>query len=157
MVGDNRSRQCGRCCKAVYDLTELSNAEVARLLSDPERLPCVRIRQQPDGRLLTADSNGGMRIGAWRFLRRRSTWLAGWFALVMLPGCHTRTLGTPTLDRIQNFPQLNDASELNTRGDGNPDAAGPTDSRSHHGPPRNAADGDGVGSSVGGLEGRAGR
>lgn len=112
MIGDNQSRKCGKCQQTVYDLAEMTSTEVSQLLCSRESNACVRLSQQPDGRLLTADSHGGMRIATWRFLKRRSSWLAGMFAIILLPGCHARTMGTPTLDRINRFTAVENQGDV---------------------------------------------
>ena len=46
--------------------------------------PAVR---RPDGRVLTANCPGGLRVRVWQRLRRRAAWAASLFAFLLLPAC----------------------------------------------------------------------
>lgn len=87
MSGDDRSRFCGQCQRQVFDLSAMTTAEVVDLLSQPGGSPCVRLYRRPDGRVLTSDCPAGLRVRAWRGLRRRA---ASLFALLLLPACRTQ-------------------------------------------------------------------
>jgi hypothetical protein len=95
MEGDDRSRFCADCRQPVFDLSELTTAEAAKLLSITESPPCVRFHHGPDGRVMTADCPAGLRVAIWRRLRRRAAWGASLFAVLFLQACRAATLGTP--------------------------------------------------------------
>lgn len=62
MVGDARVRHCSVCDRDVYDLAELTSAQVTAFLEarglarGEERGPCVRMSTRADGTLVTADA-----------------------------------------------------------------------------------------------------
>lgn len=95
MRGDHRTRFCGECKQNVHDVSELTRAEAAALVTAGGKLPCLRLYRRPDGRVLTADCTT-KRERVWKWLHRRSPWLAGAFALVFLAGCNpTGPAGVP--------------------------------------------------------------
>jgi hypothetical protein len=60
MAGDARSRFCGQCEKNVYDLTNMTRAEVEALVIAKEGKFCARFWKRRDGTLLTADCPAGL-------------------------------------------------------------------------------------------------
>lgn len=87
--GSGRARHCQVCRKNVFDVIEMTSAEVVSILADEEALPCVRLCHSSDGRLITSDRTPGVRGHIWRRLRTRAPWAAALFALVFLPGCQS--------------------------------------------------------------------
>lgn len=61
MKGDDRVRRCASCKLNVYNLHELSMADVERLLRQPNGRLCARIYQRKDGTVITADCPVGLR------------------------------------------------------------------------------------------------
>ena len=61
MVGDDQVRQCGRCDKPVYNLSQLAADEAIELLSETGTLPCMQLHRRRDGTLITADCLVGQR------------------------------------------------------------------------------------------------
>ncbi len=66
MRGDDRSRFCVRCSKAVHDLgamdVEEAEAFLERHLGSPaDETKCVRLYRRPDGRVLTSECGPGSR------------------------------------------------------------------------------------------------
>jgi hypothetical protein len=55
MPGDGRVRSCGDCKKNVYNISELTEAEIAALVVEREGKLCVRFYRRRDGSVLTAD------------------------------------------------------------------------------------------------------
>lgn len=55
MRGDDAVRRCPRCERDVYDLAQMTRAEIDALLARAEGTPCVRLRRRSDGRVVTAD------------------------------------------------------------------------------------------------------
>lgn len=55
MVGDDRSRFCGRCESRVYDFSGMTRAEIERLLEEKEGGVCARMYRRSDGTILTRD------------------------------------------------------------------------------------------------------
>jgi hypothetical protein len=60
MVGDERSRFCGKCEKNVYNLSALSRIEAETLVNSTEGRMCVRFFERADGTILTADCPVGV-------------------------------------------------------------------------------------------------
>jgi hypothetical protein len=85
--GKGLARSCQVCQKDVLDLIEWPTAEVARILTEGDSMPCVRICRGLDGKIVTADNPIGIGMRVWRKLRRRSAWAASIFAFLFLPGC----------------------------------------------------------------------
>src|SRR4051812_29388497 len=85
MRGDDQSKFCDRCRRQVFDLSALTATEAVELLAGPGGGPCVRLCRRPDGRVLTADCPGGVRVQVW--LGRRAAWAASLFAFLLLPAC----------------------------------------------------------------------
>jgi hypothetical protein len=56
MVGDARVRHCSVCDRDVFDLAELTSAQVTSFLEARGEAPCVRMRRRADGTLVTADA-----------------------------------------------------------------------------------------------------
>ncbi len=61
MKGDERVRFCAACQKNVYNVAELSEAEVRELIKTHEGNLCVRIYRRKDGTVLTSDCPVGRR------------------------------------------------------------------------------------------------
>lgn len=61
MTGDERKRFCARCQLHVYNVSELSSAEVTALLTQSEGRVCGRIFRRADGTVLTRDCPVGLR------------------------------------------------------------------------------------------------
>lgn len=55
MAGSESRRHCERCKRDVYDLSEMTRAEVEALFAREATTPCVRLRLRPDGRVATSD------------------------------------------------------------------------------------------------------
>jgi hypothetical protein len=72
MRGDDRVRFCELCSKNVYNLSGLTAAEAAKVVSEAGGSLCVRLYRRRDGTVLTADCPVGLR----RALRRRLRKLA---------------------------------------------------------------------------------
>ncbi len=86
MHGDDRTRFCDQCSQNVHDVSELTRAEAVQLLTDGDKLPCLRIYRRQDGRVMTADCTT-RRDRLWKWLHRRSKWAAAVFALVFFASC----------------------------------------------------------------------
>ena len=82
MAGDDRRRFCETCGQHVHDLSAMGPRQVRRLLRramrDSGRLPCVQVRCDADGRLVTRN-----RVAAWR----RRAGAVRWGLVVVLSGC----------------------------------------------------------------------
>lgn len=86
MKGSNQVRYCEKCDKQVHDLTEMTSAEIVRLVEATEGHFCAQFVRRQDGTLVTAECTG-LRLRIWKKLRRTIAWAASVFALVFLPGC----------------------------------------------------------------------
>lgn len=61
MKGDDRSRHCGQCDRAVYNISGLTRREVSYLIGNRQERICVRLHRRPDGTVLTRDCPKGLR------------------------------------------------------------------------------------------------
>src|SRR4051794_12312476 len=84
MLGDHRTRFCDKCSQNVHDVSELTTAEAVELITGDVK-PCVRLYRRQDGRVMTADC-ATKRERVWKWLDKRSAWVAAIFALVFM-GC----------------------------------------------------------------------
>jgi len=73
MVGDAQVRDCAKCKRAVFNLSEMTTAEAEAVLARRGVKPCVRFYRRPDGTVMTSDSCG-------RPERRRLAVVASTFA-----------------------------------------------------------------------------
>jgi hypothetical protein len=56
MIGDARVRHCSVCDRDVFDLAEMTPAQVTAMLEARGEAPCVRMKRRADGTLVTADA-----------------------------------------------------------------------------------------------------
>ena len=61
MVGDDRSRYCGKCEKNVYNLSAMTREEAELLMLEKEGNLCIRLYRRTDGTVLTQDCPVGVR------------------------------------------------------------------------------------------------
>lgn len=61
MVGDERTRYCGKCQKDVHNISALARAEAEAFLESVASSVCVRMYKRSDGTVLTADCPVGVR------------------------------------------------------------------------------------------------
>src|ERR671916_798746 len=72
MTGDERVRFCEQCNLHVYNISAMTEAEVASLIKSQEGRLCARLYRRADGTVLTRDCPVGLRA-----LRRRMSKTAG--------------------------------------------------------------------------------
>lgn len=82
MSGDERVRFCEQCRLHVYNISEMTSAEVASLITKTEEQVCARIYRRADGTVLTSDCPVGLRA-----LRRRVSKMAGAALAAVLSLC----------------------------------------------------------------------
>jgi Carboxypeptidase regulatory-like domain len=82
MEGDARTRFCRLCSLNVYDISELTRAEVEALVLKTEGRVCGRLTRRADGKVLTRDCPVGLRA-----LRRRARGAAGAAFAALLSFC----------------------------------------------------------------------
>lgn len=80
MSGNDRSRFCQHCSKHVYNLSNMTSAEISALIQEKEGNVCARIYQRPDVTVMTADCP----VGAERFYRRLRVLIASAAAAIVL-------------------------------------------------------------------------
>jgi hypothetical protein len=102
MRADHRTRFCDTCSQNVHDVSELTAAEAVELVTGGEKAPCLRLFRRPDGRVMTADCLT-KRERAWKWLNRRSAWVAAFFALVFM-GC-TNPFNGPAGEACMGSPK----------------------------------------------------
>ena len=61
MVGDDRSRYCGKCEKNVYNLSAMTREEAELLMLEKDGNLCVRLYRRTDGTVITEDCPVGVR------------------------------------------------------------------------------------------------
>lgn len=61
MVGDERTRFCGKCQKNVHNISEMTRDEAETFLESTAGAACVRMYKRVDGTILTADCPVGVR------------------------------------------------------------------------------------------------
>jgi hypothetical protein len=59
MVGDERSRACGKCEKQVFNISNMTRAEAEALIIEKQGKLCARYYQRHDGTILLADCTVG--------------------------------------------------------------------------------------------------
>ncbi|MFN7135757.1 MAG: hypothetical protein ACK4N5_27035 [Myxococcales bacterium] len=62
MHGDDRTRFCGQCRLNVYNVLELSRAEVQQLVGAGDERVCMRLFRRLDGTVMTADCGVVQRV-----------------------------------------------------------------------------------------------
>ena len=78
MVGEERSRFCGKCKLNVYNLAEMSQREAENLLINSERRLCLRYYKHADCTILTKDCPVG-----WQAMKQRVSKMAMAFASIV--------------------------------------------------------------------------
>lgn len=61
MVGDDKSRYCGKCEKNVFNLSAMTRDEAELLMLEKEGNLCIRLYRRKDGTVLTEDCPVGVR------------------------------------------------------------------------------------------------
>ncbi len=61
MVGDDKSRYCGKCEKNVFNLSAMTRDEAELLMLEKEGNLCIRLYRRKDGTVLTQDCPVGVR------------------------------------------------------------------------------------------------
>lgn len=79
MTGDDRSRVCGQCDRRVYNIGEMTRAEIQGLVSGQMERVCVRLFRRADGTVMTQDCPSGVRL----IRRRLSRYAAAVFSSVL--------------------------------------------------------------------------
>jgi len=69
MTGDGRARHCDSCQLNVYNIAELSRAEVENLVATREGRLCIRLYKRADGTVITKDCPVGLRAYQKRVAR----------------------------------------------------------------------------------------
>ncbi|MFL5347248.1 MAG: hypothetical protein ACJ8AT_20890 [Hyalangium sp.] len=82
MKGDERTRHCASCKLNVYNVREMSTAEVESLVQRTNGRLCVRLYRRWDGTVLTRDCPVGVRRARVRMVAALAT--AASFAIVLL-------------------------------------------------------------------------
>lgn len=106
MVGDERTRHCGDCSKNVFNIAEMTSAEVKGLIQETEGRVCVRLFRRKDGTVLTSDCPVGLAERTWR--RARNGMLASAaLALTLFSGALLFFFGRTTcnIDNAQGWVQ----------------------------------------------------
>ncbi|MFN0277007.1 MAG: carboxypeptidase-like regulatory domain-containing protein [Pyrinomonadaceae bacterium] len=72
MTGDERTRHCALCSLNVYNISELTQNGVERLIQQREGRLCIRMYRRADGTVLTQDCPVGLRA-----IKKRATRFVG--------------------------------------------------------------------------------
>lgn len=81
MTGDERVRFCRQCDLHVYNISEMTGAEVRALVEKSEGRVCARLYRRADGKVLTRDCPLGLRAVRRRAARRAGAMLAALLSL----------------------------------------------------------------------------
>jgi hypothetical protein len=76
MVGDERVRYCPECKLNVFNFSEMSDGEIASIVSRRDGRLCARFYQRSDGTMLTRNCPVGLRAVVRRVLSFASAALA---------------------------------------------------------------------------------
>lgn len=76
MAGDARVRHCAECNLDVYNFSEMSDANISRIVAEREGRLCARFYQRSDGSMLTQNCPAGLRAVARRVSKFASAALA---------------------------------------------------------------------------------
>jgi hypothetical protein len=101
MKGDEQVRHCGACRKNVYNISEMSEAEVEDLIRRTDGKFCARLYRRTDNRVMTSDCPKG--VAAVR--RRRTLAVTASFgvaATVLWPVMRSATMGAVAPARRQS-------------------------------------------------------
>jgi hypothetical protein len=79
LVGDERVRHCGQCCKNVYNVAAMTREEALSLIEGKERRICMRLTYRADGTIATGNCRARLRAA-----RRRGMFAFGGMLVVML-------------------------------------------------------------------------
>ncbi|HKR00823.1 MAG TPA: carboxypeptidase-like regulatory domain-containing protein [Pyrinomonadaceae bacterium] len=100
MSGDDRVRFCDQCNLHVYNISEMTSAQVRALIAKSEGRVCARLYRRADGTVLTRDCPVGLRA-----FRRRISRMAGAALTAVLSLCsgafgQTQSQDSKTCTRI---------------------------------------------------------
>jgi hypothetical protein len=84
MKGDDRVRHCASCKLNVYNVKELTGAEVEALVMRPQGQLCVRLYRRWDGTVLTRDCPVGLQRARMRVATAMAT-AAAFVAVLLFP------------------------------------------------------------------------
>jgi hypothetical protein len=65
MSGSDQARFCRQCAEYVYNLSDMTQDEIAALIKEKEGKVCVRYFVRRDGTIMTADCPVGVRERRW--------------------------------------------------------------------------------------------
>lgn len=69
MKGDERKRRCDMCELSVYNVSEMTEAEIRKLIANPTERICARIYRRADGTVITRDCPVGLRAYRKRIVK----------------------------------------------------------------------------------------
>lgn len=101
MLGDDRTRYCPQCQRNVYNFSELSAAEVERVVVEREGRLCARFYQRADGTMLTKDCPASVTVVLQRVSRLASAALAAVMSASPAMAAASSVLHLPALLQIQ--------------------------------------------------------
>ncbi len=76
MIGNEHVRYCPECKRDVYDFSKMKDKDIEQLLSLREQRLCARVRQRPNGIVITTDSSASFAVLVRRISRVASIALA---------------------------------------------------------------------------------
>ena len=90
MAGNDRVRHCGVCRKNVFNIAEMTAAEVETLIRDTNGRFCARLYRRADGGIMTKDCPKGLA----KVRRKRAFALAQVGATMLLAGSLSGCMGS---------------------------------------------------------------
>jgi hypothetical protein len=117
MVGDERVRECAKCDKRVYNLSNMTRDEAEALIVEKEGRLCVRYFQRRDGTIILKDCEVGVSSRRKRRLIAAGTaaLLAGSAGAAMTLSSRTNRAPSPDRVEIQGGISWSDETRQDTR------------------------------------------
>jgi hypothetical protein len=79
MTGDERKRFCGLCSLNVYNISEMTRAQVETLVGNADGRICMRMYRRADGTVITKDCPVGLRT----YRKRAATYVSAAFGAIL--------------------------------------------------------------------------
>jgi hypothetical protein len=123
MTGDERVRYCPQCKLDVYNFSDLTAAEVERIMARREGRLCARFYQRADGTMMTQNCPVRFRVVMQRVSRLTSAALAAVMSAGPAMAASTLTRHNTSLLQIQAAQNVLALEVVDVRGTRVPDAA----------------------------------
>lgn len=110
MTGDQKERFCDSCNKSVHNLSEMTTAEAADLLSKSTDRVCVRYQRNVDGSIDTLDRKDSSKHFSRRMIRRIMVSAASLCGISFATGCDKDfSVDIPFQDNVRERSTMGEA------------------------------------------------